>query len=822
MHNQDKVDSALARLGRPHVLTALTSIPRAAHEVLLKTLPNGAKDLHSISLVRRPSSTKSHGSVSSAPSTSHRTNPANASASSVASEEDLATVGRKKSLSRASSISRRSSLAKEKKPHDLAHGHLADHPTHVSSTYSPYPHHAPKDHHHHHVPSPLAHAKERGEGGSNRPSPPGPIGVIVKTEAPSSPLPPLPPLPSSSSDLVLPQLPTLRPQEQIQLPETLPHTRAPAPPAFLPEVAPSASRPATPQMTNEQLASAFFFRDFPPQAVASSSAPVSPSAPAPQQQQQQPVASSTAAERSTNLDYEEFERFKASLEGEGGFDNAMGDLAYSSLDDYNLSPSLSSIDPAVAAYVLGPEPERPAVSLAPMYGEGESFFSAPDPSAPLPLSSSAPSDSGFDFSSLAFAGPAPPAHLNDYRNPVAPISSAASSDIFDLGGTGHRPLHPAIYGYPLEPVSSNYSGYESGAPSIAQSVSATSALERLDLDLDLSRARGQTQTPSSAASQRPTPPQRIESGPTPSASGQSAVPDAVPSQTDLDGILEWLASSTAAGVLPPPPSSSVAGAPVRQDSRGSGYASASGGSGYASAWPSAPPSVIGQGVGDWSGVDESSEGRDSPAPGPSGTGRLQFKEAEGRREDDDGEVRRRRKPRNADLEMLRTATITCADAAFSSSASPDHSDPEGDDDADDDAEGVGDAVDGGGDYGFTADDLELDKFGVDEEWFRRLGLRTGGGAGADWGDAGGGGDEFDDGYEEDDEASVVGRQDEDHGADEGDWRGDDDFGSGARPTTHEPVIKEEEDDDDAGSAGERRMAAEQEEQGHDRGGMWWS
>ncbi|BGP27428.1 copper-fist transcription factor [Rhodotorula toruloides] len=758
VHTQDKVDT---------------------HEVLLKTLPNGAKDLQSISLVRRPSSTKSHGSVSSAPSTSHRTHPAGPSASSVASEEDLATVGRKKSVSRATSVSRRSSSAKEKKPHDLAHGHFADHPTHVSAAYSPYPHHTPKEHHHHHIPSPLAHDKERGEGGSNKPSPSGSAGVAVKTEAPILALPPLPALPQSASDLVLPQLPTLRPQEQFQLPD--PHPLAPAPPAFLPELATSVPGLSTPQLTNEQLASAFFFRDFPPQAVASSSsASASPSNPSPQHHQ-------PASEQPLNPDYEEFERFKASLEGGSGFDNAMGDLSYSSLADYRLSTTLPSIDSAVAAYVLGPEPDRPAVSLAPMYGSSESFFSAPAPDPPAPLSTSAPSDSGFDFSSHAFTGPAPPADPTEYRNPVDPVSSAASSDIFDLGGGAH----PAVYGYPLEPVSSNYSGYESGAPSVAQSVSATSALERLDLSV----ARGQTQTPSSsAASQQPT-------------------PDAVTGQTDLDGILEWLASSTAAGVLPPPPSSSVAGAPgpVRQDSRGSGYASTGGGSGYASAWPSAPPSVVGQGVGDWSGVEDSSEGRESPAPGPAPT-RLQFKEAE--REDDEVAERRKRRPRNADLEMFRSTTITCADAAFSSSTSPDLSKLEED----------ADAAEEGGDYNFTADDLELDKFGVDEEWFRRLGLRTGGGAGVDWGGAGGEGDEFDDGYEEDDEASVVGRQDDDRGweeKDEGDWRGDDEFGSGVRTSAHEPAI-EEEDEGDEGSGAERQMAAEQEEQAHDRGGMWWS
>ncbi|BGO95296.1 hypothetical protein NBRC10512_004846 [Rhodotorula toruloides] len=759
VHNQDKVDT---------------------HEVLLKALPNGAKDLQSISLVRRPSSTKSHGSVSSAPSTSHRTNPAGPSASSVASEEDLATVGRKKSLSRPTSISRKSSSAKDKKPHDLAHGHLADHPTHFSAAYSPYPHHTPKEHHHHHVPSPLAHDKERGEGGSNRPSPSGSGGGVVKTEAPTPPLPPLPPLPPSASDLVLPHLPTLRPQEQFQLPNPLPLSRAPAPPAFSPDLATSAPRPATPQLTNEQLASAFFFRDFPPQAVASSSASASPSVPSPQHQQ--PVPSNSTPEQTSNPDYEEFERFKASLEGASGFDNAMGDLSYPSLSDYPLSTSLPSIDPAVASYVLGPEPSRPAVSLAPMYGaEGESFFSAPEPPP------SVPSDSGFDFSALAFAGagPASAAETTEYRNPVDPVSSAASSDIFDLGATN---AHPAIYGYPLEPVSSNYSAYESAAPSVAQSVSATSALERLDL----APARGATQTPSSASA---------------SAASQRNEPDAVPGQTDLDGILEWLASSTAAGVLPPPPSSSVAG-PVRQDSRGSGYASASGGSGYASAWPSAPPSVVGQGVGDWSGVEESSEGRDSPAPAPAPAPRLQFKEAE---RDEEEEARRKRRPRNADLEMFRSATITCADAAFSSSTSPDLSDPDGDDDAE---------AEGGGEYSFTADDLELDKFGVDEEWFRRLGLRTGGG-GADWG--GGEGDEFDDGYEEDDEASVVGRQDEGRREeeDEGDWRGDEEFGSGAR---HEPAIKEEEEEEeedeaDEGSGGERRMV---DEHAHDRGGMWWS
>ncbi|GJN93810.1 hypothetical protein Rhopal_006868-T1 [Rhodotorula paludigena] len=818
-----------------------------APPVLLKSLPNGAKDMQSLALVRRSSSTKS--SVSSAPSgasQSHRT-PASTldSSAASASDQELAIVGRKKSLSRPPSVSRRSSLARDKKPHDLAHGHHADHPTHVNSTYSPYPHHAPKEHHHPHPiphPSPLSQGQPSSAAARKK-------GSLSPPESFSEQL--APPAQVPTPDLKLPTLPSLAvriPQRSNSLPTTTastststaafaptPSAAPTAPPALATTTAPAA-------LTTEQLASAYFFRDVPPQreSVGMSLAVSQPAITAPT------AVSAPAAV-----------------------------LELPEPDAIQLSPitPVQELDPEALAFVLGPAAQRPAnVSLAPMYGVGTTFYSEPESTNSVAADQQAP---------YAFHGPtssasvAPGLFASDFSGP----SSTASSDIYPFQGHASGslpPLNPAVYGYPLEPVSSHT--LSSYAGSVAPSVSATSALERLNLDFDLDFEHAQQhqqqafQPRSQNASQPPSQP--ISSAASASGHGLAPPPPPVgdvPSQTDLEGILEWLASSSTAGAAPPPP-------PLRADSGASGTSS-----GVASAWPSAPPSAHGGGADDdpWSfsgpvrvkreddshdqgGArrrveDREGEGEEQespPAPGPSGASREEYlregasspppapppfvgdderekkvvleppdprsfvrqvaeegdgearagdgdgdEDAEGELVDEDDGFDPAR-VKDEDLEMLRTATITCCDSsaldpAHFSSAS--HSSDEG-------AYGVGagSALD---DQPYSLADLDLERFGVDEEWFRSLGLAPGQQFPAE------GDDEDDDGYEEDDEASALGGAAGDEGVaaaaleyQRSGWTEEDWVYAG--PEAEELVVQQEERD--------------RAEQAHDRGGMWWS
>ncbi|GAA6060848.1 hypothetical protein JCM10212_005266 [Sporobolomyces blumeae] len=112
----------------------------ASEPQLVRTLPNGAGDPSSMALVRRSSSVRSR---SSASSVSHAPVPAlpgtssgSTSNSPVVTDEDLSTVGRKKSVCK----SRKKDSTAAAKPHDLSHGHSAHHPAHQSTSYSPYPH----------------------------------------------------------------------------------------------------------------------------------------------------------------------------------------------------------------------------------------------------------------------------------------------------------------------------------------------------------------------------------------------------------------------------------------------------------------------------------------------------------------------------------------------------------------------------------------------------------------------------------------------------------------------------------------------------------
>ncbi|GAA5849330.1 hypothetical protein JCM3766R1_005319 [Sporobolomyces carnicolor] len=98
---------------------------------LVRSLPNGASDTASMALVRRASSVRSRSSASSA---NHPPLPGSTSID-LSPDEDLATIGRKKSVSK----SRRKDSKSAKDPHDLSHGHSAHHPTHHSSQFSPYP-----------------------------------------------------------------------------------------------------------------------------------------------------------------------------------------------------------------------------------------------------------------------------------------------------------------------------------------------------------------------------------------------------------------------------------------------------------------------------------------------------------------------------------------------------------------------------------------------------------------------------------------------------------------------------------------------------------
>ena len=160
-----------------------------------------------MALVRRSSSVKSRSSASSA---SHPPPlPGSSSTQGVKEEEadDLSTVGRKKSVSK----SRRKDSNVAQRPHDLSHGHLAHHSTHLSPQFSPYSHgHAHPPNH-----APLSHSYDHESASANYSFPPPP--------------------PHSSY------------HESISLPTPI---VAPVPIA--------SPRP----MTNEQLAASFFCRDF--------------------------------------------------------------------------------------------------------------------------------------------------------------------------------------------------------------------------------------------------------------------------------------------------------------------------------------------------------------------------------------------------------------------------------------------------------------------------------------------------------------------------------------------------------------------------------
>lgn len=730
--------------------------------MLLKTLPNGAGDLQSVELVRRPSSSvKSRSSTSAA-------SVASTSAAS-ASEDDLASIGRRKSVSRTSSLSRPSTAARDKKPHDLAHGHLADHPTHVSNAYSPYPHHHPHHHNHHmHVPSPLARS-DGGSSGQRTGSNNSPVATNV---------PPVPPLP--------PQLSDRGPQQQQQ---HSPLRLAQSPGSSLPVV------PKQEPLSNEALASAFFFRDFPPEARSSSHSPDTSQygTPAPQGSSRVSSGNNSRERPAYPSPHDYTQAVKVETPAHHPAPNALyADPRTASFE------SLPGIDPAAAAYVLGTTSDAPRNgAAAPMYGEGDLYY--PETGANIPAD-----DSAYETFSLTTTN-----GYVDYRD-APQASSSASSDIYEL-----PPTDPAVYGYPLESVSSNapssYSGYESAASATG---GAASALERLDLDFDLPKRTSPMHTPSAHSGPsiaRPPPPDRVYSSA--SSSAASAYPplpgEGVDMQTtDLDGILEWLASSTAAGGLPPPPPSSR-GEPARHDSASSSVAT----------WPSAPPSsygdsVIGAGYnagamyggggGGWTSYSESSDARppamssssaagssQAPAAVPNGgrTGGITWADNRDASDDDDsqageensaGERVPRRRERNADLEMLRTATITYRDASFSASAS-DSPDVGGagaawdstranspHDPAAASATGAARYARGHAFAAFIGD--EFDRFGLggefdDDDWFRQIGVGSSGVAGLGdlrsglagltAGGAEGDGGE-DDGYEEDDEASVIG------------------------------------------------------------------
>lgn len=834
--------SVCFRLTLPHFLAA-------APEALLKTLPNGISEGQNVSIVRRPSSTRSRSSVSSAapspaPGAQRTPGPSGATSTASVSDQELATVGRKKSLSRPNSSSRRSSSARDKKPHDLAHGHLADHPTHVSAVYSPYPQHVSKEHHHshHHLPpgpSPLSKGAERKSstdlGGQRR----------VKTEA----QPAVPPLPSAST-LTLPNLPSLAPTPPRSNSAPTPHTvnePASSSSSPLPPPAIVAPKPTAP-LTTEQLASAYFFRDLTPQTEAVPTGPAAASTattdPAMQAYFEAPVLGRPSTSPSQQGD----------VYGAGATLMIDEPLPFTAADVRRLSasptPSLPGVDPAAAAFVLGPASSRPAVSLAPMFGEGEGDAVFQEVDQPPAFSSV---NEGPLYS---FAGPPPsssatPVDAWAQQDYPAPSSSAASSDVFDLQG-GRRPSS-ALYGYPLEPVASHtLSSYSSASASGAQSLSATSALERLDLDFDLDPERNASATgylsSASHSAQATSPHAPFEAMAQGQGQGQAQ------QATDLDGILEWLASAQA-------------GPPPLQHTDSGGTSS----SGLHSAWPSAPPSVYGGASGQEENGEAAAPAADGaappqdespPAPGPSGASRVAFGAlpvprgaepaddssypsrpgsafapyapgdgVDEEEEDDEGEPRG-----DNDLEMLRTATITCCDPSASASAS--HSSDEGGW-----ADGAGGAS-GAIDEPFSLADLDLERFGVDEAWLRSLGLFGGPPEGE--------GDE-DDGYEEDDEASVTGNHREEEGAsadhawaeDHRGWTEDDFAWPPARPDPDPPdqVEAEEEDvevkeepssgDDFAASVsaadrpgvvkaedadGER----DRDEQGFNRGELWWS
>ncbi|GAA5864834.1 hypothetical protein JCM1840_004920 [Sporobolomyces johnsonii] len=178
---------------------------------LIKTLPHGVADPKSMALIRRSSSTRSRSSASSSshpPPVSTSSPSSVPSTAAVAEEEDLSTVGRKKSVSK----SRRKDSTAAQKPHDLSHGHAAHHPAHQFSQFAPYPQY------------PLHH-------------------------------------PPNHAPLSLPEPPPHHSQPQSHPQQKEPNPDLSFPPA-VPFQSPRLPPPAPRPLTNEDLASSFFFRGF--------------------------------------------------------------------------------------------------------------------------------------------------------------------------------------------------------------------------------------------------------------------------------------------------------------------------------------------------------------------------------------------------------------------------------------------------------------------------------------------------------------------------------------------------------------------------------
>ncbi|GAA5980444.1 hypothetical protein JCM11641_003396 [Rhodosporidiobolus odoratus] len=845
-----------------------------AQEPLIKTLPNGCKDLTSLAIVRRSSSTKSRSSASSAPSTSRVPTATAASSTSIALEEELATVGRKKSLSRPpSSRSRGSSVAgqrKASKPHDLAHGHLADHPTHVSSTYSPYPHHAP--HHHHH---PTREGKEK----SHSPLATGAATASTFEEEPQTPALPLLPVPNLTSYVSTPShLP--------QPPRLAPVVIAPAP---LPSAPPAVdTRKTEPPMSTADLVSAFFFRGFPAAATGSSEPPSVLAKP--------PVAAPDVTEASTGA------ALPATSPDLFSQIPPLASFPYEAA--FSLPPSLPHpatslpVEPppsqplysefTSSSYGLDPSASHGLTSLAPMYGDEDSqpisFFSEPEPLPSTTLASGLPSDLEGTYASFAASfprlggngeidsysfAPTPASRQDSFSPPVPPgaTPSGATSLPYPPStapGVVETPLpppNPAVYGYPLQPVQSHtsytsYNSYNSygsfasngtgggaaAGPSAAASVysgyesatgGAASALERLDLDFEAASSISARAVPLAAPAYGSSSSSVAAGGGGQIGGAEGGVgPEDPLSQTDLDGILEWLASSNAgagsgtggessstsssARLSPhPPPLPSSSSQPHPAPPSLSSFSSFSSSfsdpsfshpsSGFASnassarhspllpdfptfSIPTPPPPAVALPLPDGAqaaeqapiavdeaGYEEDDEGGDEPdelerggggglfeprfgAPAKSlggsggGGGGLTFAEPPGL---GTSTVRARRKKDPA-LEMLRTATITCAEQSLAVAGDDSWGDRDGEDDDEGGEEEEGSEEEAGrlrradafaarfgtsafdDDGGqFSLEENELEGFGIDEDWLRRAGT---GEVHFDWG--GGGGEEF--------------------------------------------------------------------------------
>ncbi|GAA5827861.1 hypothetical protein JCM11251_007708 [Rhodosporidiobolus azoricus] len=884
-----------------------------ASHPLLKTLPNGSKDLASVNLIRRSSSVRSRSSASSAaPSTSRTPTAASSSANpaAAASEEDLATVGRKKSVSRPP-ISRRSSSAAQKKPHDLAHGHLADHPTHVSTSFSPYPHHAVKEH-----KTSKAVAKEVQQHAPHIPAAPpaqkpvlphypysafpsaaaSPLGSVGSGSG-SSRASPAPPARSLSA-------PTAPPSQQQFHPTFAAPTPSFAPPCvglpFQPK--PESPAPLVPQapqpraMTTSELASAFFFRDFAEAAPTDFSSPVPP----PPIHPPSACAGTVAAPTLSASPPSDLPPTFPSSSSTAGFDYA---AFLSSVSNNGVAPSATEFPPRPAP---SPAPSRnnsqPRVAVAPMFGSvDDTYFPAPlpneDPSVgaaaaveafslpPLSLPTAASAAGGrsyyefatqlepvppenataegmreqglglgIPFGSVAAGGgeegvyqlpsvpipyqtstaleafPAVPPSSTSFAVappntaspalPQIPQASTAPPAVYPSMSDSFSslpPPNPAIYGYPLHAVESHASytsyasssGIEGGFPSSNASAAASaynsgyesatggaaSALERLDLDFDFS---SDAFSPSGAAAARGGQAHHHsafgigseqQSSASSSAVQSGGEEDAAMGATDLDGILEWLASSASAGVFPPTPSgsasastsgagtpslpstSSAAGGTVASLSSFTGNPS-SGFSSSASSLRQSPllptstffnPAPANFALPPPSAFSSSYSSTPAPASllGPSEPGAVDEAGYEEDDEAEDGEPdrvrqrregwsatvraeggRRKKKERNPTLAMFRSSTITCADQAGGDSGEEDEDGSGGSGgsggEQDDEDAGVVEAEERAAairrSNAFTArfglplldiddgpDEDDLERFGIDEDWLRRVG-----------------------------------------------------------------------------------------------------